>query len=135
MKCNIQGCDNTNIAARGMCHKHYARQRRHGNTDDPEYINKGKICSVPDCNIEAHTRGLCIKHHVRWLNHQDVHMTLKPASYEGHVCIIRGCDERVRGEQLCNKHLYNYKYHLKKGNLENIQQYVQFREKKDKGGE
>lgn len=30
MECNIQGCSNTKIYARGWCAKHYRRWKRHG---------------------------------------------------------------------------------------------------------
>lgn len=123
--CEIDGCENTNIAAYGLCWKHYQRARRHnGDVSDPEYVNSGKQCSAPECTEQASNRGLCTKHYVRWMKHGNISTTLRPPSYNGHVCMMRGCEERPRSEQLCHNHYYNYRYHYRKGRYKNVQEYV-----------
>lgn len=128
-KCNIPGCERTNIAAHGVCHTHYARMRRHGTYDDP-YYQKEHECMIKGCTDPAKARNMCHKHHFRWLKFQDPHEVLRPNSYDGTICLLKGCHERPRSEGLCHKHYHNYLYHKRVGNLENIVEYVTYKEAK-----
>lgn len=109
--CIIEGCDNEAKAAKGLCHKHYQRQRRHGNTDDPDYINSGKQCSVEGCEDDAHNKGLCLVHYQRFSKYGDVHHVENLRGQMDPVCRIDGCDESTIAHNLCNKHLTNFRYH------------------------
>lgn len=50
LACRIQNCGQKNIAAKGLCWRHYGRLLRTGSTDAPECSSCGKRC---------HKAGLC----------------------------------------------------------------------------
>jgi hypothetical protein len=122
--CSMPGCTKTNIAAKGLCHMHYARQRRHGNTDDPEYVNSGKTCKVSGCNDEAKRRGMCYMHAGREDNHGSPTEIIRPRYKEGQECIVPGCGDPVRSKFLCHNHYFNYMYHERKGNCSTVEEYL-----------
>lgn len=128
-ECKINGCENTNIAAYGMCWKHYARERRRGTTDDPEYIND-KPCSVAGCSETARSQGMCHRHFMRYDRYGDPSVLFKRSKYHPPLpCVMKGCEEPQKSRDLCHKHYYNFLYHKKKGNVEdNIYEYVKFKE-------
>jgi len=120
----MPGCTKTNIAAKGLCHMHYARQRRHGNTDDPIYVNSGQICKVPGCNDEAKKKGMCYMHAAREHHHGSPTEVLVPRYEKGQICIIQECNHPVRSKFLCNNHYHNFMYHQRAGNCSTLEEYL-----------
>lgn len=121
--CIVEGCLNKANAAKGLCHKHYGRKRRHGNTDDPERINKGKTCSVEGCEKDAREKGMCVRHARRVETHGDPHTVTKPYTYDGQECLIHGCSDRPTSHGMCNKHYANYKYH-RGVSVDSVEEYI-----------
>lgn len=64
MGCSVDGCEKKS-SAKGLCHTHYMRLRRHGTTDDPVKKERSP-CSVAECESPNIGRGLCRKHYLRW---------------------------------------------------------------------
>lgn len=67
--CSVEGCENGGYIVRGLCKMHYARWRRHGDAGTSQKMhripNKGKECSLDDCDNPARTKGLCNSHYKR----------------------------------------------------------------------
>jgi hypothetical protein len=122
--CSIDGC-NGEAKGKGMCWKHYARSRRQGNTDDPNYINSGKTCFLKDCNGKAIAEGMCRKHRYRLLEHGNPHELVRTKTIKGDICLVTGCEDTVRSSVFCNKHYCNYHYHLKRKNISTIPEYLE----------
>lgn len=126
---------NAKIAARGMCWKHYARwRRRNGDVSDPDFINKGKVCKIDDCQDEAKAEGYCIKHHRRVEKYADptiVHTpsdSFVPMTYDKLQCVMSGCKEEKNSKELCCKHYHNYMYHKRTGLVNTVFDYLRLRE-------
>ena len=123
--CEIEGCENTNIAAKGLCWKHYRRMLRHDNTDDPDYVNSGKTCIIEGCDESAKLEGMCRKHYSRLKRNGNPTLLTREENYkDGDTCLINGCNERPRSHRLCHNHYHSYRYHVRKGNLDNVDEYV-----------
>lgn len=123
--CSVEGCHRKHIA-RGLCHTHYGRWRRQRDISDPEFVNKGKICSIEGCESDAKEHGMCFKHARRIDAHGDPHHT-ENVRWEGMTCVMSGCPHEVRLEQLCHNHYHNYLYHKKRQKLNNVFDYIRFR--------
>jgi len=81
-KCSARGC-NKPARAKGLCSKHYQRQRyaeKHPNAPKRVRVKKVArkktrktavrskgICSVKDCGKPARAKGLCAKHFMEWV--------------------------------------------------------------------
>ncbi len=83
-KCSARGC-NKPARAKGLCSKHYQRQRyaeKHPNAPKRVRVKKATrkktrkavartrskgICSVKDCGKPARAKGLCAKHFMEWV--------------------------------------------------------------------
>lgn len=121
------------IAARGMCWMHYQRWRRYGNTDAPVYINSGQLCSVDGCESDAKQEGLCYKHLRRIEKYGDPHTLKDPSDYEERLpyvkdqCVVPDCDEKLEAKELCYSHYQNYRYHVRRGNVDSIFDYLRLR--------
>jgi hypothetical protein len=67
--CKIQGCAGK-VFARGICAKHYQRERRNGSTDDTgRILSMGSgvlVCTVPGCEKNKKSLGLCDMHYQRF---------------------------------------------------------------------
>ena len=127
--CIIDGCEKEANAAKGLCWMHYRRDLRHGNTDDPEYINSGNVCSVEGCEKDAQTRGLCTTHLGRHYKHGDVNHIENLRGQMDPECRIDGCTGTTIAHNLCNKHLTNFRYH-RGVKVTDVDDYV---EKKNRG--
>ncbi len=71
--CAIEGCV-IRSAARGLCPRHYARWRRHGDPRAPmrETIPvRGELCSIEGCDDRRKARGWCERHYQRWRAYGD----------------------------------------------------------------
>lgn len=69
--CSVEGCNRTDIHAKGMCNKHYLRFSRHG---DENYVSPSRArnmgeCSVDGCHNKCRTRGWCVKHYANFLRY------------------------------------------------------------------
>lgn len=70
MNCTVASCPNpVLVKSLGLCHKHYARFKRTGSTDDP--APRRKFCTQPGCSEPVHGNGLCAKHWMRQRRHGD----------------------------------------------------------------
>ena len=81
-RCSARGC-NKPARAKGLCSKHYQRQRyaeKHPNAPKRVRVKKAPrkkmrksvvrskgICSVKDCGKPARAKGLCAKHFMEWV--------------------------------------------------------------------
>lgn len=65
MECRISNCEG-NIKAKGLCEKHYARQRRNG---DPNKLRRDtiKLCEVDECFAKHEARGYCREHYRKYI--------------------------------------------------------------------
>jgi hypothetical protein len=65
MECTMGDCSEP-VYAKGLCRKHYERNRKHG---DPLYVGKpgpaAHQCDIPDCGEPCVGGGLCRKHYMR----------------------------------------------------------------------
>ena len=88
MICSVDGCGKK-VAAKGLCHMHYARQRRNGTLDTVYRDTETKVCTIDGCGLPVRSRGLCNMHYMRQLRGSN------QAQVAGH---ITGGDliERVR---------------------------------------
>lgn len=69
--CSVDGCDNVNLNARGLCKTHYHRLLRYG---DPRHaaVRRLDTCTVEGCdNVTLNARGLCQTHYSRMLRYGD----------------------------------------------------------------
>ena len=70
--CSIKGCNGFPVG-KGLCMKHYLRNRRHGNpavnipVGRPEIYSKNSRCEIPGCQRRPHARNMCKKHYTDWL--------------------------------------------------------------------
>lgn len=72
-RCDIDECPNPPLS-RGMCGKHYARWRKHGDpsrVDAPGRTRIGGECSVEGCSERARARGYCDPHYNKWRKYGD----------------------------------------------------------------
>lgn len=127
--CSIDGCKGK-VAGRGMCWKHYARSRRKGNTDDPEYTNAGKTCFLKDCDGKAIAGGMCRKHRYRLLENGNPHKLERTQTIKGDICLVPRCDKEVKSGVFCHNHYNNYRYHLSRKNIETIPDYLELLKQK-----
>lgn len=70
--CAVEGCDKTNNASRGMCHKHYWRQRKFGDAGIP-VLRERKVpgkpapeCLITGCENPRKVRDWCQPHYNQW---------------------------------------------------------------------
>jgi len=75
--CRIDGCSNKRIIKSSLCGKHRARWQNHKTFDAPDYTNKGKLCSLSQCNLDSYSKGYCEKHYRRWRKHGDASVILR----------------------------------------------------------
>jgi len=61
--CDIDGCDGEHTA-RGLCMKHYVRQRRAGLL--PAIQERRIGCSIDSCQAKHLARGYCRAHYNKW---------------------------------------------------------------------
>ena len=66
--CSIVSCTGP-VEARGWCHKHYRRWKRHGNPLATTRLPPGQYahCSLPGCSEKYECSGYCNRHYKRWV--------------------------------------------------------------------
>lgn len=73
--CSVQDC-RQRARAKGLCPKHYARLKRHGDVHVSRWEHPTE-CSVEDCQQRVHAKGFCNKHYRRFQRCGDVHASRK----------------------------------------------------------
>lgn len=99
--CSVEGCGNPH-SARGWCHTHYGRWRRHGDplaAVNPVRYAPSDKCRVEGCPTRARSLGWCPMHYMRWRRNGD-----PLALQEIGVCSIDGCDSQLCGRGWCRLH-------------------------------
>lgn len=69
--CSVPDCEAPVPArgARGMCHKHYSRWKRHGDPLVIKAVRRAPECSVENCERPVKGRGMCSMHVQRLRKH------------------------------------------------------------------
>lgn len=90
MECSYGECGNP-VFARGVCRKHYERER----------LATASPCSVLNCTAKSTKRGMCDSHYQAWRKTQTP------------LCVIPQCKSHSRGKKygLCQKHEFRYRKH------------------------
>lgn len=102
--CSVEGCER-DVRARGWCHMHYSRFRKHG---DVHYERArvpqpkgGTPCNAEGCDNTRYALGYCKPHY-----HEHRRKTAP-------VCGVDGCENRQfdRSRGLCSKHYSRWRIH------------------------
>lgn len=102
------------IQARGLCYKHYQRDRRakqEESTKPPCPKCVAEIATTPGKKVkpkQVYTRGLCRTHYQRALTSGEIERVYAPRG-EYSICVVDGCDEQAKAKGLCGGH-YGRKY-------------------------
>lgn len=101
--CLADGCQRSDIIARGLCESHYRKLQRRGLLGDCPYpINTREVkrCSVDGCERPSASRGWCTTHYSRWRRFGDPlreRMTsVIPPGAETATCRSCGAEKPVR---------------------------------------
>lgn len=97
--CSVDGCE-TKQRCKGLCNKHYIRQRNHG---DPTFRIKPEgrqTCSVDGCVKFVAGGGLCNNHYMR--NKRTGSPT--GSNRKAYKCEIPNCTNPHYGRNLCQPH-------------------------------
>ena len=127
MICNIENCVNTNIAAKGLCWKHYRRFLKTGDTRDP-FPNKGKLCKVENCLRDAKAKGMCFKHYSKIKKYKNPKDGRTNKTNKRVSCSITGCELPCKCKHLCANHYSNYRYYKRKFVVQNVKDYFKLKE-------
>jgi hypothetical protein len=100
--CSIENCENKYVA-KGFCHKHYYKNKKHG---DPLAKKEKQFCSIENCKNKYEAKGFCQKHYYNNKNHGDPLAKNKKQS-----CSIENCENKHYGKGFCQKHYNNNKRH------------------------
>lgn len=92
--CSVEGCERKHYG-KGLCSKHYARNRRRNNT---------RRCSVDGCLRAYVSSGYCGAHYRRYLKSGDVGIAEVQVREKGRVCSVEGCDRPHRSGGYCQGH-------------------------------
>ena len=123
-ECSVEGCEVT-VWSRGLCRKHYDRQRHAGTTDPPpsreERNRAGALkrrkyagpCSAAGCDRPARSRGLCSRHYNQWyrssIGADNVRQSRERSRERlaGERCSVEDCERKVKLRGLCHSHYTN----------------------------
>lgn len=108
--CKVEGCNNP-IRAKGLCNKHWQRQRKYGDSSVVILKPLPKKCEVPGCDNKPKARwsgkALCNKHYLRIWSYGSVEER-EHAFSQWSLCSVEGCDKPARspGGKMCEMHYY-----------------------------
>lgn len=108
MKCSVEGCDR-DVYARGMCTKHYQRERSRqhvAGTWQNIIRTAPSVCTVEGCDNKAKSRGLCSKHYQA---HRDelIRANKWGTKKKKRVhCKREDCSRPIFKHGLCHKHFF-----------------------------
>lgn len=69
-----------------------------------------KVCSIEDCEKEAHAKTWCHGHWTRWRRHGDPTKVVRRFS-KGLTCEIEECDKPVKSRYMCSLHYWRWYRH------------------------
>lgn len=105
--CSVEGCKRK-YDAKGFCHMHYNRWKRHGNpliiTKD---MSKNKSCKIVNCNKTYKGLGFCTKHYQRFKKWGDPLFVTNNQEHEK-LCAINNCSRAYSGKGYCKVHNSRY---------------------------
>lgn len=62
--CSVDGCENA-VSAKGLCPKHYYRNKRYGNPNLVRFPwREDRSCSIFNCTEEHEAKGYCKAHYM-----------------------------------------------------------------------
>lgn len=108
-ECSLTNCGD-DAYAKGMCHKHYDKNRLYGNPHRERPVKLTVQCSVEGCEADVACQQLCNKHYTRWKRHRSTD-DLQPRECEicgrlfdppGRRSFVCGDAECVRQRKLRN---------------------------------
>ena len=88
--CSVDGCENK-MSARGLCPKHYYRNKTYG---DPNTVRfpwrEDRSCSIPNCPNEHEAKGYCKVHYLVMrkfkISHEDYVAKLSKSNGKCDIC-------------------------------------------------
>lgn len=92
--CTVEGCTNK-LKSRGMCAKHYERNRLYGDVNI-RFPNQQLYCTVENCYNKHVAKGLCQMHYARVYRHGDTNSlipnygTHKIKHEQGYIMVWNG---------------------------------------------
>ena len=113
--CAVEGCERPGVIAKGLCWKHYQRQRLTGKVenermDNPSYT---RPCAVAGCErlVGNGARGWCRKHYQTWRQYGDPEAPDRrgDGTKTNRRCEIEGCDRLMVSHGLCGMHIRRLK--------------------------
>lgn len=118
--CEVEGCG-APVKGHGLCSKHYARRRRHG---DPLTVKprgaapKHRVCSAEGCDRPHSANGFCSMHDARARRGAPVERMQLPKAptRDGSrrvrvVCSVDGCGGSHEAQGFCKKHYVRFRKH------------------------
>jgi len=103
-QCNVPGCTRR-PTARGWCDQHYRALHTPAQPRPRAKPYRGALCTIDGCAKPAYCLDLCGMHYQRQVRHGDPHITLRPGSYHGALC-IDGCDMPAVVGGRCRHHYH-----------------------------
>lgn len=103
--CAVETCDRV-VVAKGLCDKHYRRERAHG---DPlagaRKVKGAEQCSVETCSDPVSAKGLCVFHYSRRRHGRPLTATVEEMrAARRQQCAADDCDAWAISRGYCDKH-------------------------------
>ena len=99
--CCVRGCYRTDMAAKGMCWRHYRYWRQHGHTDIPP---RPIVCCVPHCGKPIHASGFCHFHYSRKIKGISFEQPKYLKNERPPICRVGNCEREARVQGYCDTH-------------------------------
>lgn len=105
--CSFDGCESpVKVKSLVLCGGHYAQHSK-GRELTP-IVKYPATCTIPDCGIKSHGKGLCMKHHQRKFFGRPME---DPLLARDRPCSIDGCDAPSKVRGWCEIHYARWKTH------------------------